>query len=107
MISLVQIQLESWKEARRAAREHRQPFIVEKEDLEVMPPFPFPNLGDYVPKGWEITETYFVDSSGFGQRGEPALSVDEFKDKIKVGYGYALWEVGEFQVKVREYRKIK
>src|SRR5690348_13978820 len=52
-----------------------------------------PNLGDYLPNGWSRVElesghgvygdnagfgAFMVDSSGFGRRGEPALTISEF-----------------------------
>ncbi len=36
---------------------------------------------------------------------EPALSVNQFLKKLKVGHGYALIEEGEFQVYVGEFVK--
>lgn len=91
--------------ASRAAREHKRPYIVEKEDLGSMPPFPFPNLGDYRPKGWKLIEEHFVDNSGFGSPGEPALTVNEFISKLVVGHGYAIIGEGQFQVYVGEFTK--
>src|SRR4030042_6549218 len=105
MFSLDQIYAMQREAAEKAAKEHQVPYIVWQEDLDNMPPFPFPFLGDYVPKGWKLVETYFVDSSGFGQEGEPALTARQFLAKIKVDFGYALREVGEFQVVVGEYQK--
>jgi hypothetical protein len=92
--------------AKRAARAHKVPFIVEQEDLDAMPPFPFPELGTYIPKGWQKVQEYFVDSSGFGQEGEPALTVNQFIKKLVVGRGYAITEVGQFQLYVGEFIKV-
>jgi hypothetical protein len=105
MLSVEYIVSERQKEAKRASRQHRVPYIVEREDIASMPPFPFPKLGIYVPKGWKLTDTYFVDSSGWGEEGESALTAKQLLSKLKVGYGYALREVGEFQVVVGEYLK--
>lgn len=55
-------------------------------------------------KGWRFVEEHFVDSSGFGARGEAALTVDQFVDKLVAGHGYILTGIGQFQVKVSEYR---
>jgi len=52
--------------AARAAEEDKTPFLIWEEDLATFPPFPFPFLGDYVPRGWKLDETLLVDSSGFG-----------------------------------------
>ena len=67
--------------------------------------FRLPNLGNYVPEGWRRTDRdpLFVDSSGFGQKGEPALTIDEMFDKLTVGKSYAVIEAGQFQVYVAEY----
>ena len=62
-------------------------------------------LGDYTPKGYKIVNTFFVDSSGFGQEGELALTLGQFLGKVKVGRGYAIKEVGQFQVYINEYIK--
>jgi hypothetical protein len=92
--------------ARNAAREHLTPFMLWAEDLATMPPFPFPFIGDYHAPGWRKTgRTFFVDSSGSGEPGEAALTAQEFISELKVGFGYAVIETGEFQVYVAEYRK--
>jgi len=79
-----------------------------------------PHMGPYLPVGWhrvrldhhdpnphgifmgdnEGCGAYFVDSSGFGRPGEGALTADEFVERVKSGYGYAIVEAGEFQVKI-------
>ncbi len=103
MMSLNQIQYESRAAAAKASREGKRPFIVEAEDLKAMPPFPFPFIGSYVPNGWEKVEDYFVDSSGFGQPGEPALTIEQFLPRLKMGRGYAVTEAGQFQLYIGEY----
>ena len=72
--------------------------------------FKVPFLGEYTPKGWQETddEYLFVDASGFGQRGEPALTFEQFalviaKDEADIGY--AIVEEGHFQCYVARYRK--
>ncbi len=102
-MSLQQISEESRKQARKAARLHKRPYVFEEEDRGTFPPFPFPNLGDYRPKGYEMVATYFVDSFGFGSPGEPALTIDRFVSLLKPGRGYAIVEVGEFQVVIGEF----
>lgn len=64
-----------------------------------------PTIGDYTPRGWKLIETLFVDSSGFGECGEPALTLDQFYAKVKAGYGYAAVEAGQFQVYVGVFWK--
>jgi len=59
----------------------------------------------FCPKAWELIDTLFVDSSGFGGPGEPALTIEEFHSKIKAGFGYAIVEAGQFQVYVGVFRR--
>lgn len=102
--------------AKRAARDHKTPFIVWDEDISdwkangIRGSFPFPFIGDYIPRGWKVAEdedgavkSYFVDSSGFGQDDEPASSLTQFLDKLVAGHGYAVTEAGQFQVYVTEF----
>ena len=53
----------------------------------------------------------FVDSSGFGADNEPALSIRQFKmrlvDNLQYGYGYGIYEQGQFQVYVQAYKTPK
>lgn len=64
----------------------------------------FPFLGDYIPKGWKRTDReFFVDTSGFGTRGELALTLDQFLDKVLPSHGYATTQHGQFQAYVAEY----
>lgn len=103
MLSLSQINAMSREAARKAARNNKKPFIVERDDLDVMPPFPFPNIGDHHPKGWKHVETHFVDKSGWGSPSEPALTPEQFLAKLVPGRGYAIIEEGQFQVYVGEF----
>jgi len=64
------------------------------------------NFGSYRPSGWRLVKTHFVDNSGFGQVGEPALTYPEFIKKAKVGRGYAIISTGQFQVKIGEFVRI-
>ena len=54
--------------------------------------------------GYENTNTFFVDSSGFGQEGEMALTINQFLKEIKVGYAYGIIEAGQFQVYISEFK---
>src|SRR3972149_10797559 len=104
MMSLQEINRISQAAAKRAARARKQPFVVEAEDLKDFGCVRgIPMFGDYIPEGWKLVNTYFVDSSGFGQPGEPALTIDEFTHKLVVGRGYAVLEAGQFQVYMGEY----
>lgn len=64
-----------------------------------------PNFGDYRPDDYELIEEYFVDSSGFGQVGEGALTVEQFQAEIKKDYGYAIIDIGQFQIFIGEFQK--
>ena len=103
MFSLATIQDIQRQAAARAAEEEKVPFVVWQEDLAAFPPFPFPFLGDYVLPGWKLDRTWFVDSSGFGEPGEAALTATQFRDQLEVGKGYAIVEQGQFQVYIGEY----
>ena len=112
MMSLEAIRSMSQDAARNAAKRNQVPFTVEAEDIADLKQshrMPFPFLGDYVPKGWERTarEPMFVDSSGFGQDDEPAMSVNQFLDSLIPGMGYAVIQTGQFQVYVAEYQRTK
>jgi hypothetical protein len=95
-------QIES--EARKAGEKCREPYVV--KDTDHFPPFPFPDMGDYRPEDWEMVETYFVDSTGFGEPDELALTPEEFKKILKPGYGYGVIKVGQFQVVVGEFTHV-
>lgn len=89
----------------------KKPWVYHPSNT-VEAPFPFPNLGDYVPEGWELVERHFVDSSGFGQPGEPALTAPEFariveerNDRYGDQVGWGVVEVGQFQVYVGEFHR--
>ncbi|MCI0410497.1 MAG: hypothetical protein L0191_18375 [Acidobacteria bacterium] len=95
------------KAAAHAARAGKVPFVIEAEDLTALKGgrrgFPFPFLGAHVPEGWIKVREYFVDGSGFGAPGEPALTVTQFVERLIVGRGYAITRAGQFQVYVGEY----
>ena len=63
-------------------------------------------LGDFLPQGWEEVNEFFVDSSGFGREGEGALTFEQFLTKVRKGYGYGIGECGQFQVYIKEYKRI-
>jgi hypothetical protein len=96
------------KKGQVSAKKNLKPYVLlSTSDVDTMPPFPFPNFGTYRPKDWKLINTYFVDSSGWGSSGEMALTVSEFKQKLRVGFGYAIVEAGQFQVYVGEFKKVK
>lgn len=115
MISVAAAQEMSREAAVRAAKNKEEPLYFWPEDTENDDQLSkqlrnTPYLGTYVPRGWErLEETYFVDSSGFGQPGEPALTLDQFMGYLKknLDVAYAIVEAGEFQVKIGTFRKLR
>lgn len=109
MMGIETIKQMSREAGERAAREGKRPYLLDDGEIETLPPFPFPNLGSYVPDGWEEVERLFVDASGFGADWEPALTVEQFKDELREregkGYGYAIVEAGQFQVYVGVFKR--
>jgi len=117
------------KSARDAKRRGKQPMVFSEQQLEDakesdnMPDGfrQMPNLGSYLPKGWARVRlesqhgmyagdnkgygAFMVDGSGFGQPGEPALTIGEFVEKLKPGLGYGIVEAGQFQVKIGVYAR--
>ena len=88
--------------ATRRAKHHGVRPLVATEDRQELTGIP--TLGDYIPRGWKLVETLFVDSSGFGSDFEPSLSHRQFVDSIKKGYGYAVVKAGQFQVYVGVFK---
>lgn len=110
MMSAEQIAYESDKAARVAARQGKRPYVPwNLEELDTYPPFPFPFIGSFSPPGWTEIDSAFVDSSGFGQDDEPALSASQFKHWLAAqlaahpGVGFAVTAAGEFQVYVAAF----
>ena len=68
-----------------------------------------PFIGDHVPEGWELVDTHFVDTSGFGSPGEPALPIGSFiriaKGGLKNARGWASISHGQFQVYIGEFKQ--
>lgn len=107
MMDLQTIKRVNEEKARESKENKIEPFVIEsQEQIESFDGFPFKHIGDYRPKDWELVETYFVDGSGFGRDDEPSLSLRQFLKKLKVGFGYAIIEAGQFQVYVGEFKKI-
>ena len=113
MMSLETIRAINEELAARAAEEQRVPFVPDgPEDVDRWPPFPFPNFGCYEPPGWEIAEEdWFVDSTGRGREGEPALTVEQFRMELRrhitehPGDGLAITGEGASQLVVSAFRR--
>ena len=82
--------------------------VIESQDeINSFPPFPFPNYcEDDIPDDWELVDTLFVDKTGVGKVGEPALTIEELKSRLKVGMAYAIIDEGQFQLHLGEYQPI-
>ena len=108
MMSLDTIRERSRQAAARAAKINRTPLLVETEDMkdvkEHLRYMPF--LGDYVAPGFELVDTHFVDSSGWGTEGGSAISQDDFFAKVIPGRGYGVVEAGQFQIHIGEFKKV-
>ena len=89
--------------AYRAAQEEQEPLVIWNAERDARG---IPFLGDYVPQGWRPQdEPFMVDSSGFGEPGERALTQDQFVEHLKAHptLGWAIVEAGQFQVWVQAY----
>jgi hypothetical protein len=116
MMSMAAIQDLSRKVAAEAAANDRVPFVVEQEDIDTwvdvwngedkLPRLPFPALGDYIPEGWVLVDEMLVDKTGWGQSGEPALTVGEMLVRLEAGFGYGLREEGQFQIYVGKFERV-
>ena len=101
--------------AAEAAKKNRVPYVPHDDaEAERWPPFPFPNLGSYIPPGWELTkDTFFVDKTGFGSGHERAFTGEQFKQLIidhianNPRAGYAIIEEGPFQLVVGAMRRVR
>ena len=85
-----------------------------------------PYVGTYLPVGWKRVclkgeagtrgvymgdnqgyGAYFVDCTGLGKPSEPALTIDEFINRVKPEYGYAIVEIERYQAKIGVFKQIK
>ncbi len=94
-----------------ASAGNRQPFVPDaKGKARAMDGdwtgISIPNFGDYVPDGWELWETHFVDKTGLDDRG-PAMSIGGLIARMVIGRGYAMIEEGQFQCYVGEFTRIE
>lgn len=100
------------KAARKAAKEKRTPFVpFDEREIKSWPPFPFPNLGDHRPPGWELVDHFMVDATGLGSEGEPALTVAGLKKRLLAElaapetFGYGIIEEGQFQIVMGKFKR--
>jgi len=96
-----QLAAENDEHYRKARRLKAQPYVAKEDgDKGVIK---MPHLGCYKPEGWEVSQKFFVDSSGFGSDSEPAMTLGRFLSQVKKGRGYCLLSAGQFQVYVHEF----
>lgn len=89
----------------QARQEGLEPhLIISQEEIDKMPPFPFPNIGSYRPVNWTEIDQLFCDSSGVGSPGEPALTIEQLIAKLEVGNAYAIIETGQFQLYIGVFK---
>lgn len=96
--------------AERARSNGTEPALIwHISQIGKMPPFPFPHIGDAcddIDKTHERITTLFCDASGFGEEGDPALTVTQTRDRLLeliAKHGAirgAVEEAGQFQVRL-------
>ena len=99
--------------AHRASSKGMTPYIpFSPNEAEHITTFTLPNLGGYVPVGWEKVEDWFVDRTGHGYESEPALTHRSFSKllteyiSMNPDHGYGISEECPFQVVISAYRKV-
>lgn len=72
-----------------------------------------PHLGNYVPDGWELEKSHFVDATGWGSPDEPAMTFDQFRTQIRMEdanadepIGFAIIEAGQFQIYIGQFKAL-
>jgi len=111
MYSVEQIQQMNRESAQAATDAGVLPFNVWPQTFEA-DVRSIPNVGTEDVEGFEPVETFFVDSSGFGSPGEPALTFEEFVkqglaliEKSDVSLYWAITSAGQFQVYITAFTK--
>jgi hypothetical protein len=117
MMSPSTIQRLSDEHARKAAVQRRVPYVpFDEKEVDTFGVngmvFPFPNLGSYRPRGWELVEDLFCDGTGWGSEHEPAMTPRQLREKIKSiiskdakTYGFAIIECGQFQLYIGVFER--
>ena len=123
MMDLQTIHELSLETAAVAAEAAKAPLIITREDIELGDEAirRVPSLGNYLPHDWKRVRiedargvyaddndgfgAYFVDASGWGRPDEAALQLSELVNIIEPGFGYAIVEEGQFQVKIGKFAR--
>jgi len=100
MLSLQTIHYLNEKAGKKAKSYGKRPLTFKDKETFQFNVFGIPNLGNYIPRGWELVDRIFVDKTGYGTSNEPAWTLKELKDHGYRGpnYGYAIIEEGECQL---------
>lgn len=98
------------RKAEHAARLARQlPSIMTTDRLAQLkanphsPGFQIPFIGSWRPRGYQLDRKLFIDISGFGVPGEPAMTLNQWTNAVVVGKAYALIQIGQFQALLGEF----
>jgi len=119
MMTIYEIEHQQRQAARRSQKLGLEPFIITQEHKDAGDIMAvgkkIPNVGTRTPKGWRRIDPrewfngrergvyeggFLVDSSGMGGEHEPALTPQQFLELAKPDYGYAIIEVGQFQIHI-------
>jgi hypothetical protein len=127
MLSYADIREFQAEAAAQASRKKLSPMMAWPEDVgNINSLRRIPNVGTYLRDGWERVAPssikpcrteysagkvdgvpgIFVDKSGFGAPGEPAMTIQEFADWIEPNYGYAIVEEGQFQITIGVFKRV-
>lgn len=87
------------------------PSVVKVASYETLRGLPFISE-DRIPDHYTRVQRWFVDSSGFGEPGEPAMTFNEFQQAVFLELGradaplfMAIEQAGQFQVYIHAYRR--
>lgn len=111
MKGLQQIQSENREAAERVQEEGIEPLLITERSLSrlrkgmISQLQDIPFVGDAFFEDYNETSRFFVDSSGFGSPGEPALTIKQFVNLITPERYYAITSIGQFQINIQEYEK--
>lgn len=113
MMSLETIRTLNAQAGRKARRNGVKPKQFTADELHLLrvgdlTPFKrIPKTGDHCPKGWRVVQDHFVDSSGFGQPGELAMTPQAFARVVvsRPDSAWGLGEEGQFQLYVTEFER--
>jgi hypothetical protein len=100
---------------RSAIDEAIVPYVPsDADELDGCPPFPFPNVGNLVPDGWEnVGQRWCVRKARHGGGDDAAMDCDEFRRSLRgyilrhPGHGFAITEDDDHWVVVSAFRRVE